>query len=261
MTSEKITVSADVQDLQKALDEAKSFSARSGLKDRQALHLDLLVEETLGMVRAMVSEFQGEIYYENDQSVYRIHLQAKAQVSTQKRRELVSLSTSGKNAAVKGLMSRIGIFLSSAGDSIDEYGAETLNYGIMPIGEIDLPVGVYDMTPLWTLSNYKKVLGQQRADSENAREAWDELEKSIVANIADDVVVGVSRGHIEMIISKDFSKATLPMRERVSSVETPKLWITQNERRVSVANEMAQTFAWHVGLTPRESMHITLLTE
>ena len=39
-------------------------------------------------------------------------------------------------------------------------------------------------------------------EDEQAREAWDELEKSIVANIADDVRVSVLGGSVEMVIEK-----------------------------------------------------------
>ncbi len=36
--------------------------------------------------------------------------------------------------------------------------------------------------------------------------AWDELEKSIVANIADEVQVGVQKDSVELVIIKQFAK-------------------------------------------------------
>lgn len=37
-----------------------------------------------------------------------------------------------------------------------------------------------------------------------AEEAWDELEKSIVAKLADDVQVGIRSGKVELVIRKRF---------------------------------------------------------
>ena len=35
-------------------------------------------------------------------------------------------------------------------------------------------------------------------------EAWDELEKSIVANIADEVIVGARTNYVDIIVVKKF---------------------------------------------------------
>ena len=35
-------------------------------------------------------------------------------------------------------------------------------------------------------------------------EAWDELEKSIIANIADDIQVGVNANQVEIVVIKEF---------------------------------------------------------
>ena len=52
----------------------------------------------------------------------------------------------------------------------------------------------------WTLTQYKKSLGK----AENATEAWDELEKSIVASIADDIGISIAGNRVEMTITKSF---------------------------------------------------------
>ena len=53
---------------------------------------------------------------------------------------------------------------------------------------------------IWSLNNYRE--GLEQADDSDApvKEAWDELEKSIVASIAKDVVVGVKKDRVEMTI-------------------------------------------------------------
>ena len=43
------------------------------------------------------------------------------------------------------------------------------------------------------------------ADYEAARQAWDELEKSVVAHVADDVKVSIRGSVVEMTIFKKFA--------------------------------------------------------
>ena len=45
---------------------------------------------------------------------------------------------------------------------------------------------------------------KQDMSSETMEEAFDELEKSIVASIADDVKVSVKSNHAEIVIEKQF---------------------------------------------------------
>ena len=50
----------------------------------------------------------------------------------------------------------------------------------------------------WSLSNYYFTVKKNDNDLEN----WDELEKSIIANLTDDVTVGINGDNVEMVISK-----------------------------------------------------------
>ena len=50
----------------------------------------------------------------------------------------------------------------------------------------------------WNLNKYRKVV-----DKENA-EDWDELEKSIIANLVDDLTVGVKGKQASIVVVKNF---------------------------------------------------------
>ena len=123
-----------------------------------------------------------------------------------KKRELLSVSHTGRNAAAKGFMAKLGEVISGAlygvGRTLDAYGEETIRYGIVHASEA---VGAgADMMPIWTLSNYRDALSEARGGDDDAEAAWDELEKSIVARLADDVVVGVRGDRIDLVITKKF---------------------------------------------------------
>ena len=60
-----------------------------------------------------------------------------------------------------------------------------------------------EMMTIWTLQSYRSDLNEAHSD-DGAEEALDELEKSIVAKLADDVLVGVKGDRIDLVIKKKF---------------------------------------------------------
>ena len=209
MVSEKFMVNSDAGRIAAAAFVSEEFARRNNLGKHDALRLQLLTEETLGMVRAMVDDFYGQFWFEGDARRFEIHLEATASMDEYKKHDLMSVSRTGKNVAVKGFMGKLGELISNTLYSfdrvLDQYGSETMQYGIITPPGIDTP-SVYDMTPVWTLQTYRSNLEENREDSDEAVQAWDELEKSIVANLADDVIVGVRGDCIELVIVKNIRK-------------------------------------------------------
>ena len=209
MVSEKFMVNSNAGRIAAATYVGEEFARKNSLAKHDAMRLQLLTEETLGMVWEMVDEFYGQIWFDGDSDRFEIHLEATASMDDDKKHDLMSVSRSGKNVAVKGFMGKLGELISntlySFGRVVDEYGSETMQYGIITPPGIETPA-VYDMTPVWTLQTYRANLEQKHVDNEAADAAWDELEKSIVANLADDVVVGVKGDCIELVIIKNLKK-------------------------------------------------------
>ena len=206
MVSDKFTVNNDAQRMAAARYVTESFAEQAGLDGRNALRLELLVEETLGMVKTMLDSFYGQIWFTADGRDVEIHFEATADMNADKKEELLSVSSTGKNVAAKGFMAKLGEMISgalhSAGRSIDAYGQETMKYGVVHTPE--LMAAYPDMMTIWTLQTYRVDLDQARTDGELAEEAWDELEKSIVAKLADDIAVGVRGDRIDLVIRKKF---------------------------------------------------------
>ena len=55
------------------------------------------------------------------------------------------------------------------------------------------------------MQRYEDALSTRIKEDNTALEAWDELEKSVVRHVADDVRVSISGGFVEMIILKKLS--------------------------------------------------------
>ena len=206
MVSEKFMVNSDAGRMAAARYATENFAWQARLDRKDALRLDLLVEETLGMVKTMFDDFYGQLWFKADGKKCEIHFEATADMNADRKHELLSVSSTGKNAAAKGFMARLGEMITGAmygmGQTMDAYGRESIRYGV--VHSMNAMYANADMVPIWTLENYRADLQQARADGGEAEEAWDELEKSIVARLADDVVVGVKGDTINLVITKQF---------------------------------------------------------
>ena len=188
MKSDVIVISNDGSGMEEALSQAEKVAQYKGLQTKTALHLRLLTEEMLGMMRSITGGRTGCFWIEDQDSVFQLHLQVETMMDFSKQEKLLEVSSTGKNEAAKGIMGRIRAFFD-------------------PIDWADAPVPMNPDTanPMysWSMSSYRQMVKDGlEHDLEGAAEAWDELEKSVVSNIADDVKVSIKGRNVEMIILK-----------------------------------------------------------
>lgn len=201
MVTNKVYVNNKGVGREESLKEIEHFSDYLQLSRKSRLHIRLLTEEMLGMAAQIGGNFDAEFWAEQEGKTCRLCLEAEIEkMSLQKREELLRSSTSGKNAAYSGIMDRVReqmevyalMMEEGVEDSIGvDYGVEKL----IGSDENSTPESPKE----WRLSEYKGSLSRQN-DSERIA-AWDELERSIVANIADDVSVGVKGETVMLVIT------------------------------------------------------------
>ena len=205
IVSDKFMVNSDAGRMAAARYATENFAWQIKLDKRDALRLDLLVEETLGMVKNMLEDFYGQLWFTANGKACEIHFEATSDMDVDKRQELLSVSSTGRNTATRGFMAKLGEVVSGAmhgfGRTMDAYGQETLKYGI--VHSPSPMMGNADMMTVWTLQTYRNDLDQANGD-EDVEAALDELEKSIVAKLADDILVGVKGDRIDLVIKKQF---------------------------------------------------------
>ena len=206
IVSDRFMVNSEAERMAATRYATENFAAQAQLDRRSALRLDLLVEETLGMVKTMLDDFYGLMWFVADGRTCEIHFEVTADMDADKKDELLSVSSTGRNAAARGFMAKLGEVISTAlhslGRTMDTYGQETIKYGIVHAPATMAPD--VDMMTVWTLQTYRDDLNQDSAGDGVAEAALDELEKSIVARLADDVVVGIKGDHVDLIITKAF---------------------------------------------------------
>ena len=207
MKSNICKLNEDLTCLNTVLSEVEKVTAYNGLEDKKALRLRLLAEELCGMLPGLIENFNGNFWAENDGDDYKLHVELKADdMSIDLRDELISVSKSGKNAAAKGVMGKIRAVAETmllaafdptlqtipAGDFYDYHGFN------MGFGYMDPSIAVdRGYMYSWSLFDYKTAV-------EEKEDEYAELERSIVAKLADDIIVGVRGKNVEMVVKKSF---------------------------------------------------------
>ncbi|MBQ6680404.1 MAG: hypothetical protein IJM76_10390 [Lachnospiraceae bacterium] len=196
MRSDIVKLSGDPSDTALALKQAESVAAFFGMQGKEAIHLRLLAEEMMGMIRSLTGTRSAEFWIEDDEKAdrrLRLHLKAAVGMNTELRKELLSASTSGKNAAAKGFSGKLRDIFARAIEPEDKYIADYYAAGWI-ISEPEM----YNMTTgsVWSFNRYRDSLGPEE------KEEHDELEKSIIANLADEVEVSIRGDAVEMIVYK-----------------------------------------------------------
>ena len=211
ITTEKVKIENSGSGMPEALSMTEQAAGLLHLSAKNKLRTRLLAEEALSMVRTVTGEFSADFWIELEGKTLTLNLEAKSELNYPKRQELLSVSTSGKNTANLGIMEKIrgiieaGIYGMAESYSIQaEYGG-----GMLPYGAIGLPDdGMADALYAWSMQKYKDEIGEINSEKDDSygQQLADELEKSIIANIADDVRVGVRKDGVKLVIVKNFQE-------------------------------------------------------
>ena len=213
MRTDITTIDSNGNGVQLALNRTEGLADVHMLTKKDRLHLRLLAEETFSMVTAIVGDFSAKYWAEGEEGEYRIILQADADITEDEEKQLLSISSSGENTAGKGIMAKIWELYSAAlkknrKAAVMEaargmtYSEAELLYGKLGTIRFD---GEDGEEYAWSLKQYKSNVEKLMKEDNSVKGDWDELEKSIVANIASDVQVGVTEDYVKMVIYLDLN--------------------------------------------------------
>ena len=198
MKTDVITVSSSGMKIETALEQAEKVAAYKGLSEKDAMHLRLLTEEMMGMMRSITGKKEGLFWIEDQDGEYQLHLRVRTLLTDEERQQLLSVSSTGKNESAKGLMGRLREFFDWDSDAdLTSFTSPLL----LPDAFEQSSSPALDWE--WSMVRYERALSSQMEQGDQTvREAWDELEKSVVSHVADDVKVSIRGGNVEMIILK-----------------------------------------------------------
>ena len=198
MKTDIIEIYSTGSHMETALSQADKVSAYKGLDSKSAMHLRLLTEEMLGMMRSITGETRGKFWIEDDGQMYQLHLLVETRMNSSKRSQLLSVATNGANESARGLMGWLrDLFDRSVDEDVASYTNPLLMSGMLE--NTSTPVLDWE----WSMERYEERLtSMAKADNAQAKEAWDELEKSVVHSVADEVKVSIKGQQAELTIYK-----------------------------------------------------------
>ena len=199
MKSESIVISTNEGNIDKVLEVVEAFS--KDLDHKAGLRIRLLAEETMNLIRSITGEMDAEFFLERDDNQVRLHLNTNTIMFAAKRKELMEISTSKENAAAKGFMGKIREVFELAMLPKDERSARESRIGMM--GLVDPTALSATSSETWKMSNYKNSVEEMDQDTEFAQEARNELERSILGNIAKEVEISIIGDDVKMTIIYD----------------------------------------------------------
>ena len=206
MKTETVKIFSTGEGRDKALELTEKTGAFCGLDGKSALRLRLLSEELIELIRPFEGDLQGDFWMEAEERNVEIHLKAEVPMDLKTRSELLAVSSSGKNAAAKGIIGKIRemIAVATLPDDPETRVMADQALGLIALGsQVGSHYGGSEAYS-WSMSGYVTGINTSIADLDVKQEAQDELERSIVANLADEVKVNIVNSDVEVVIYKAF---------------------------------------------------------
>ena len=156
------------------------------------------------MMPNIIDDFNGEFWIDFENGVCKVNVSIRFdEFTAEKKDALVAIAKNKKNAATVGIVGKIRSALENVFLENDSFGG-----GDMPLESRYFVTQHYDSMNhysgmdyacLWSLEQYRSSVKKEEKTAE-----WDELEKSVIASVADDVIVGVKGKHADIIVVKKF---------------------------------------------------------
>ncbi|MCR5687771.1 MAG: hypothetical protein K6G58_07100 [Lachnospiraceae bacterium] len=210
METEHIYVDGEEKSADEVLTASEKYAADQGFSEQESLRLRLLSEELLGLLNGITSDDYTALFWiEGDKKVSRLHLNGKINMTSQRREELISTAKSGRNEAAVGIVGKIRDMIAVSVLRMNEELTPDVD-GLMPdyfgAGSEMMMSGV-GPSMAWSLNAYRNALEDGMIDLDQTgefekREPWDELERSVIANLADDVKVKIVGDDVEILVER-----------------------------------------------------------
>ena len=199
MQSNVCKIENGTKDLAAILKESEKVAVYNELTHKQTLQLRLICEEIDGMLPNIIDDFNGDFWIDFEDGVCKVNVSLRFNEYTADKKEgLVGIAKNKKNAANVGIVGKIRSALEDAfldNEAIRGAGmmADTFYYSPDVHDRMDYSYQ-------WSLEQYR-----MNVKAKAKTEEWDELEKSVIASVADDVIVGVKGKSADIVVIKKFA--------------------------------------------------------
>lgn len=229
MKTDTIHIKENGEGVSKALLAIEQAGIRQGFDARDARCLRLLSEETLELVAGITGHMDAEFLADIRDDEWEIRLTAKPTTASVKKAGLVALYMDPN-----GIANKIAVLFESSFEDLIKNEEAVNKIGIRRVDENMMKeMGRTGDGFVWTLDSYEISLFDSRSDKKD--ENWDEINRSIIASLSDEVRIFVFPENVELVILKHF--------ERTHSEKTAKYDIHPDFevlKRIPVAKSLFQ---------------------
>ena len=199
MKSNVCRIDKGTADLAAILKESEKVAVYNDLTPKQTLQLRLICEEIDGMLPHVVGNFNGNFWIEFQDGVCKVNASVKINdLNPGRKKDIIALSSDGKNAFATGMVGRIRNIIENFFLNEEEYMKTFASSS--PSFHASTEYSEYTgYSYTWSLEDYRGSVKKKEQP-----EAWDELEKSVISSVADDVIVGIKGDQADIIIVKKF---------------------------------------------------------
>ena len=177
MKSDVIMIDKSGAGFENAVAETRKVAEYQGLSGKDVLHLELMTEEMLSLVRSVTGEMQASFWIETEAKQYDLHLTTKTVMDKEKRSLLISSSSSRKNEAAKS-------FLGYLRDAFEGAMAAEADHSYN-----DIPMDILNDLPNHPIDDPD----------------WDGYERSVLRKVADNIKIAIRGGVVDMTVTKAFA--------------------------------------------------------
>lgn len=183
------------KDLEAVFKESEKVAEYNGLTNKQTLQLRLLCEEIDGMLPNIIDDFEGDLWIDFEDGICKVNVSIQMpDFDIDKKEELINIAKNKKNASAVGILGKIRSLVEDLFLDVDVLSAYTASSG-----SFNVACGMR-YSSYWSLAEYKETVKEEKDEV-----AWDELEKSVISSVADDVIVGVKGRKVDIVIVKKFA--------------------------------------------------------
>lgn len=173
MKSDVIRIDNQGGGFRDAVDQTRRTAEYRRLSRKDSLHLQLLAEEMLSLIRSVTGEVKASFWIEGDDDQLELHVCTETVMDKAKRDALISAASSKRNDAARGVLGRLReafekAMLSDVNQAEDDAPEDLL---------ADLPGGTFGTGD------------------------WDGYERSVVKKLADWVRISIRGGVVDMAVS------------------------------------------------------------
>lgn len=176
MKSNVIMITNSGNGFENAVTETRKAAEYQGLSGKNMLHLELMTEEMLSLVRSVTGEMQASFWIETEGSRCDMHVTTKTVLDKEKRALLISTASSRKNEAAK-------TFLGYLRNAFEEAMAADVDHSLD-----EIPMDILNDLPNHPIESQE----------------WDGYEQSVLRKVADDVKITIRGDVVDMTVIKNF---------------------------------------------------------